>query len=74
MEPDQRSQLRQLIEMLAGNNAVSDGLQARENPVNSRVAVADPKALVDEVTEFFRKNQLLSRDEFHQMAKRVRRP
>jgi hypothetical protein len=33
----------------------------------------DPKTLLDGVTEFFRKNQLLSRDEFHQIAKRVRR-
>ena len=34
---------------------------------------ADPRALLDEIMEFFRKKQLLSRDEFHQIAKRVRR-
>jgi hypothetical protein len=69
IEPEQRSQLGQLLAMLAGNSAVSDGVQAREKAAS--LLVADPKALVDEVTEFFRKNQLLSRDEFDQMAKRV---
>jgi len=71
IEPEQRSQLEQLLEMLARNSAVSDGVQAREKSASQ--PVADAKALVDEVTEFFRKNQMLSRDEFDQMAKRVRR-
>lgn len=73
IEPEQRSQLGQLVELLAGNSAVSNGVQARENAANDSLPVVDPKALVDDVTEFFRKNQLLSRNEFHQMAKRVRR-
>ena len=30
--------------------------------------------MVDAVTEFFRKNQLLSRDEFVKIAKQVRQP
>ena len=69
IEPEQRSQLGQLLAMLAGNSAVSDGVQAREKAAS--LPVADAKALVDEVTDFFRKNPLLSRDEFGQMAKRV---
>jgi hypothetical protein len=34
---------------------------------------ADPRAFLDEITEFFQKKHLLSREEFHQIAKRVRR-
>jgi len=34
---------------------------------------ADPRAFLDEITEFFQKNQILSRSEFHQIAKRARR-
>jgi hypothetical protein len=37
------------------------------------LAAADPKTFLDEITEFFQKNQLLSRNEFHQIAKRARR-
>jgi hypothetical protein len=34
---------------------------------------ADPRAFLDKITEFFQKNQLLSRSEFHRIAKRARR-
>jgi hypothetical protein len=34
---------------------------------------ADPRAFLDEIAEFFQKNQLLSRSEFQQIAKRARR-
>ncbi|MGA7557739.1 MAG: PilZ domain-containing protein [Terriglobales bacterium] len=71
VEPAQQSQLRQLVEMLAGISAVSNGVQKRETATNESHPVVDPKALVDDVTEFFRKNPLLSREEFHRMAKRV---
>jgi preprotein translocase subunit Sss1 len=37
------------------------------------MGTVDLRAFLDEMTEFFRKNQLLSRDEFHKIAKRVRR-
>jgi hypothetical protein len=32
------------------------------------------KPLIDEITAFFRENQLLSREEFHHIVTRVRRP
>jgi preprotein translocase subunit Sss1 len=38
------------------------------------MGTVDPRAFLNEITEFFRKNQLLSREEFHEIAKRVRRP
>lgn len=34
---------------------------------------ADSRAVFDEIPEFFQKNQLLSREEFHQNDKPVRR-
>jgi hypothetical protein len=44
----------------------------QEEGINDTLRSVDPTALLAEVTEFFRKNRLLSRDEFHQIAKRVR--
>ena len=40
---------------------------------DARLAV-DPRAMLDGVTEFFRKNQLPSGDQFVKIAKRVRQP
>jgi PilZ domain len=34
----------------------------------------DPRSALDEIAAFFQKNQALSRDEFYEIAKRVRRP
>src|SRR6266403_3305007 len=73
IEPVQQMQLKQLLAALAGRSAVSSGISAEEKSVKDALAAADPKAFLDEITEFFQKNQLLSRNEFHQIAKRVRR-
>jgi len=73
IEPVQQMQLKQLLAALAGRSAVSSGVSAQENSVKDTLAAADPKAFLDEITEFFQKNQLLSRIEFHQIAKRARR-
>jgi len=73
IDPEQQLQLKQLLAALGGQSAFFRGVPAPENAVKDTVRSADPRALLDEVTEFFRKNQLLSRDEFHQIAKRVRR-
>lgn len=67
--PEQHSQLKQLLAALGGQSAFSSGVSAPENALRS----VDPRAILDEITEFFRRNQQLSRDEFHQIAKRVRR-
>jgi hypothetical protein len=72
IEPAQQLQLRQLVEMLAGKGGVSNSLQTREKAANKSQPVIDPKALVEDVTEFFRKNPLLTREEFHRMSTRVR--
>ncbi len=73
IEPVQQMQLKQLLAALTGRSAVSSGISDQENSVKDALAAADPKAFLDEITEFFQKNQLLSRNEFHQIAKRARR-
>ena len=73
LEPVQQMQLKQLLTALAGRSAVSNGTSAQDNSVRDTLASADPKVFLNEITEFFQKNQLLSRNEFHQIAKRVRR-
>ncbi len=77
IEPEQQLQLKQLLDALAGHG-VSNGVSAQENSVRENsmkdaLASADPQAFLDEIMGFFQKNKLLSREEFHQIAKRVRR-
>jgi hypothetical protein len=85
IEPVQRLQLKQLLDALAGQSALSnavsaeanskrDTLRAAEaNEMKETLRTADPKALLAEIAEFFEKNQTLGRSEFHRVAKRVRR-
>ena len=73
IELEQQLQLKQLIAALAGHGAVPNSGPPGENGMKDTLKAADPRALLDEIMEFFRKKQLLSRDEFHQIAKRVRR-
>ena len=73
IEPVQQMQLKQLLAALSARSGVSNGISAQENNMSDILAAADPKAFLDEITEFFQKNQLLSRNEFHQIAKRARR-
>ena len=44
-----------------------------ETGLKETLLSGDPRAFIDEITDFFQKNQLLSRAEFYQVAKRVRR-
>ncbi|MFY9841846.1 MAG: PilZ domain-containing protein [Terriglobales bacterium] len=74
MEPEQKSQLKQLLASLGGQGAFFKGAPSAENNLNEALLAVDPRAMVDAVTEFFRKNQLLSRDEFVKIAKQVRQP
>ena len=73
IEPVQQTQLKQLLAALPGRSAVSNGISAEENSVKDILASADPKSCLDGIAEFFQKNQLLSRNEFHQITKRARR-
>lgn len=69
----QRLHLKDLLTKLAGRSAVPNGISAQEDNMKDTLRSADPRAFLDEITEFFQKNQLLSRNEFHQIAKRARR-
>jgi hypothetical protein len=73
IEPVQQMQLKQLLAALSARSGVSNGISTQENNMSDILSAADPKAFLDEITEFFQKNQLLSRNEFHQIAKRARR-
>src|SRR5712671_6416499 len=52
IEPVQQMQLKQLLAALAGRSAVSSGIPAEEKSVKDALASADPKAFLDEITEF----------------------
>ena len=74
IEPVHQLQLQQLLAALAGRNAAaSNGISVEQKSVKDTLGSADPKAFLDGITEFFQSNQTLSREEFHQIAKRVRR-
>jgi hypothetical protein len=73
IQPVQQLHLKDLLTALAGRSAVSNGTSAEEKSVKDTLRSADPRGFLDEITEFFQKNQLLSRTEFHQIVKRARR-
>lgn len=80
IEPGQHLQLKQLLALLAGHGAACVGGPARKNQAKDADVVlkeslqaADPMTFLGEITTYFQKNQLLSRDEFYEIAKRVRR-
>ena len=73
IEPVHQLRLKQLLAALTGRSAASNGASAEEKSVKDTLGSADPKAFLDGITDFFQKNQTLSREEFHQIAKRVRR-
>jgi hypothetical protein len=73
IEPGQQSQLKQLLDSLAGRNTVQNAGPAQDSGMKDALASIDTKAFIDEITQFFQKNPLLSREDFHKIAKRVRR-
>lgn len=72
IKAEQLLQLRQLLGALVGHSAVSNSGSAEEKSMNATLRSADPKSLLDEIKVFFQKKQMLSREEFNQIAKRVR--
>jgi len=73
IEPLEQLQLRQLLAALSGRSAISAGKPAEETVTKETLGSGDPKTIVGEIAGFFQNNQLLSRAEFYQIAKRVRR-
>jgi hypothetical protein len=74
IEAGQKAQLKQLLDALTGRSAVCNNESARENGMKNYMTTVDLRAFLEEMTEFFRKNQTLGREEFHKIAKRVRLP
>jgi hypothetical protein len=75
IEPGQQIQLEQLLAALAGTAPLPDSAATATPDATSTHSLADvdAKTMLDELTEFFRGNHLLSREEFYQMANRARR-
>lgn len=74
IDPDQQHHLTQLIDTLAGHRRLLPLHPTEANSAADAVSSADPAAFLREITEFFRANQLLVREEFRQIAQKVRRP
>jgi hypothetical protein len=79
IEPAEQTHLKRLLALLAGHISVSNpgpAQKSREQEnslLNNALDSADKTAFFDQIQEFFQGNHLLSRDEFHAIAKRVRR-
>jgi hypothetical protein len=74
IEPLEQLQLKQLLAALSGRGTIYTAKSAEESGMKETLASADPRAILGEITGFFQNNQLLSRAEFYQIAKRARRP
>lgn len=68
---EQQEQLGRLLRAVAGQRAA---LSAPPAASPETVVTADPKVFVEKLTEYFKKNNFLSREEFYAIAKRGRRP
>jgi len=73
IEAGQQAQLKQLLDALTESGAVCNDGSARESGTKNYMETIDLRTFLDEMKEFFRKNQTLDREEFHKIAKRVRR-
>jgi len=73
IETAQRAKLEEILAVLAGQETIGDGVPSEESGLAEVVASADPWACMEGVAEFFKKNAALSRDQFCEIAKRVRR-
>jgi PilZ domain len=73
IEPLEQLQLKQLLAALSGRSTIHTAKSAEESGMKETLASADPIAILCGIREFFQNNQLLSRGEFYQIAKRARR-
>ncbi|MGB9204219.1 MAG: PilZ domain-containing protein [Terriglobales bacterium] len=74
IEPCEQMQLKQLLTALSGRSTIYTAKSADESNLKEALGSADPRAILGEIVGFFQNNQLLSRAEFCQIAKRARRP
>ncbi len=72
IKPEELRNLEQLCSVLAGRNGIS-GATLVANDKKDLLSSVDPKSLVAEIDEFFRRKPVLSREEFYAIAGRLRR-
>lgn len=73
IEPEERGPLKELLDALAGQPvAPKPKAASAEKSGAAMVAAVDAQAFLDRLTEFFRDHVLLSREQFHKIAERVR--
>jgi hypothetical protein len=75
IEPGQQLQLEQLLATLSGQCSLTTSASTapQSTDPSSSLSDVDPTTMLEELTQFFRNNHLLSREEFYQLAKRARR-
>lgn len=73
IEAGQRSRLEEILAALAGQRTIVNDVPSEEPSLAEVVTSADPWACTEEIAEFFKKNAALSRDQFYEIANRVRR-
>jgi hypothetical protein len=73
IEPLEQLRLKQLLAALSGHNTSYTAKSSEESGMKETLSAADPRSILGEITKFFQNNQLLSRAEFYQIAKRARR-
>ena len=76
IEPVQHLHLQELLSTLSRQSAAPAGPEHKNppkdaNPIKEVLLAAEPVAFLGEITNFFQKNQLLSRSEFYEIARRV---
>lgn len=71
INPDEQHHLTQLIDALAGHRGSLPLHPTETLTTFDAVSSAEPAVFLREVTEFFRTNQLLSREEFRRIAQRT---
>ncbi|MGB9235926.1 MAG: PilZ domain-containing protein [Terriglobales bacterium] len=73
IKPKQQTQLEQLLMALTGRKGSPGTAPVERRDSLNCVATAEPRILVEKLTEYFKENGWLSRDAFHAIAKRVSR-
>jgi PilZ domain len=74
IKPEQQTQLEQLLRALTGQRSALSIRRAETASPTELVAAADAEIFAGKLAEHFRKNDVLTRDQFNAIAKRVRRP
>ena len=74
IESQQQAQLAEILAALAGQRVITNSApQEAPTPASLNIESVDPRGCLEEIVAFFQGNAALPRDEFYEIAKRVRR-